>query len=66
MIADKTGIYEFDDELHEKQQEFLKKTGETLFGKDSVEITERGGKNIVKMKEPTYTGGEFARDIILL
>ena len=63
LIADKTGIYEFDDELHEKQQEFLKKTGETLFGKDSVEITERGGKNIVKMKEPTYTGGEFARDI---
>ena len=63
LIADKTGIYEFDDELHEKQQEFLKKTGETLFGKDSLEITERGGKNIVKMKEPTYAGGEFARDI---
>ncbi len=63
LIADKTGIYEFDNELHEKQQEFFKKTGETLFGKDSVEITERGGKNIVKMKEPTYAGGEFARDI---
>ena len=63
LIADKTGIYEFDDELHEKQQEFLKKTGETLFGKDSLEITERGGKNVVKIKEPTYAGGEFARDL---
>ena len=63
LIADKTNIYDFDDEMHDKQQEFINRNLQNLFGEETVETVKRGKKTIAKIKEPEYFGGSFARDM---
>tara|TARA_R110002167_G_scaffold812_2_gene3536 strand:+ start:969 stop:5411 length:4443 start_codon:yes stop_codon:yes gene_type:complete len=63
MIADKTNLYDYDEDLHDKQQEVMGKILTNLFGASSVEKVNRGGKEIVKVKEPEYRGGTLVRDI---
>tara|TARA_R110000824_G_scaffold159686_4_gene334126 strand:+ start:993 stop:5621 length:4629 start_codon:yes stop_codon:yes gene_type:complete len=63
LIADKTNLYEFDDELHDKQQRLLDSALKGLLGEESLETVTRGGKRITKVKEPTYFGGSLVRDI---
>ena len=63
LIADKTNLYEFDDELHDKQQRLLDSALKGLLGEESIETVTRGGKLITKVKEPTYFGGSLVRDI---
>ena len=65
-LNDKLGIYEFDDELNDKQQEYNKQILSVLFGPDSVEMDSRGNRTVAKVKEPTYYGGETARDLTQL
>jgi len=63
LIADKTNIYDYDDDLHDKQQEVMGKILGNLFGESNIERVKRGGKEIVKVKEPEYKGGTLVRDI---
>jgi len=63
LLADKTGIYDVDDELLEKQEQFIKAGLEGLVGEESVETVNRGGRKVVKIKEPEYAGGELVRDM---
>lgn len=63
LIADKTNLYEVDDELLERQEEFIKTGLESIVGKESVETVDRGGRQVVKIKEPEYAGGELVRDM---
>ena len=63
LLADKTGIYDVDDELLERQEEFIKAGLESLVGEESVETVDRGGREVVKIKEPEYAGGELVRDM---
>ena len=62
-ISDYTGIYDFDAELNEKQQEAIKKVLTAIVGKDKVVTKERGQHDIVTIAEPTYAGGELVRDL---
>ena len=63
LVADKTGIYDVDDELLERQEEFIKVGLESLVGEESVETVDRGGRKVSKIKEPEYAGGEIIRDM---
>ena len=62
-ISDYTGIYDFDAELNEKQQEAIKKVLTSIVGKDKVVTKERGQHEIAAIAEPTYAGGELIRDL---
>jgi len=63
LIADKTNLIEFDEDLNRKQQASLQNIMTNLFGEETVETVTRGGREVVKVKEPEYFGGSFARDI---
>ena len=64
LLADKTGIYDVDDELLERQEEFVKVGLESLVGEESVEMKDRGdGRQVAAIKEPEYAGGEVVRDM---
>jgi len=63
LVADKTGIYDVDDELLERQEEFIKVGLESLVGEESIETVDRGGRKVSKIKEPEYAGGEIIRDM---
>ena len=63
LVADKTNLYEVDDELLERQEEFIKTGLESIIGKESIEFVDRGGRQVVKVKEPEYAGGEIIRDM---
>ena len=49
--------------MHDKQQEFINRNLQNLFGEETVETVKRGKKTIAKIKEPEYFGGSFARDM---
>jgi len=63
LIADKTNLIEFDEDLDRKQQESLKNIMVNLFGEETVETVDRGGRKVMKIKEPEYFGGSVARDM---
>ena len=63
FLADKANLYELDDDLHERQQETLANILSNIYGEESLERVKRGGREIVKVKEPEYFGGSFVRDI---
>jgi hypothetical protein len=63
LIADKTNLYDYDDELNDRQQEVLQNVMTSLFGEESVETVKRGKRDVVKIKEPEYFGGSFVRDM---
>ena len=64
LIADKANIYEVDPELQDKQQKFLESYLKGLVGEESLETVKRGGKDIIKIKEPDSMVGELSRDML--
>ena len=63
LIADKTNLYEVDDELLERQEQFIDTGLKALVGEESVTKDDRGGREVSAIKEPEYAGGEIIRDM---
>ena len=63
LIADKTNLYEVDDELLERQEQFIDTGLKALVGEESVTKVNRGGREVSAIKEPEYAGGEIIRDM---
>lgn len=62
-IADYTGIYDFDGELHDKQQEVIKTILTNLVGEEDIETKQRGNKEVISVAEPESFGGQITRDL---
>tara|TARA_R110001592_G_scaffold99840_1_gene284040 strand:- start:498 stop:5012 length:4515 start_codon:yes stop_codon:yes gene_type:complete len=62
-VADKTNIYELDEEVLDTQEKFIADMMGSIVGDESVYMKKRGNKYVASIKEPDYKGGEIIRDI---